>query len=111
MEYTANISEAAKRQTDWGVITSDLLLSDDTSDSSDDVQFTSASTGRQGRVEVQIHNEDHEAAPPPHDDNGDEANGDGPLATADPPPVAPVPQLATPAAPQMAPFNAGVSYS
>ena len=91
MEYTANISEAAKRQTDWGVITSDLLLSDDTSDSSDDVQFTSASTGRQGRVEAQIHNEDPEAALPPHDGNGDEANADGPLATEAPQPVAPVP--------------------
>ena len=117
MEYTANISEAASRQKHWDVITSDLLLSDNTSESSDDGQFTSASTGRQGRKEAQVHNEDPEASIlPPHDVNGDKANADGSLATAAPQPAAPVQQaqLALPAAPQVvgleAPFHAGVSY-
>ena len=112
MEYTHNISEAA-RQKDWNIIDDDLDLSETDSDSSvvnsDEVQ-----TKRQGREEAQVHSE--ASIQPPHDVIGDEANTVG--ATA-----APLPAVHTgkaqlippaPAAPQLvgleAPFNAGVSF-
>ena len=113
MEYTHNISEAA-RQKDWNIIVDDLDLSETDSDSSV-VNSAEVQTKRQGREEAQVHYEDPEASiQPPHDVIGDEANIDG--ATAAPQPAAHTQkaQLTPPAAPQMvgleAPFNAGVSF-
>ena len=114
MEYTRNISAAAK-QKDY-LIVDDLDLSETDSDSSlnSDDWKRQGQTKRQGREEAQVHSE--ASIQPPHDVIGDEANTVG--ATA-----APLPAVHTgkaqlippaPAAPQLvgleAPFNAGVSF-